>query len=128
MCVWRAMIDMLPTRVNMIRRGVNIQNNICLLYSKVVETIQHLLIGCEVGQKVWDNCDNWLDISSVRHNDVLNHFRNFYVIGLGRKGNQVWKGVWVAITYEIWKHRNWIVFPDRRVDTVELFIVAQSNV
>jgi len=117
-CVWRAMIDRLPTRVNLIRRGVNIHNNFCPLCSKAEETMQHLFIGCKVAQKVWDNCDNWLDMSSVRHNDVVSHFRNFYAIGLGRKGNQVWKEVWVAIVNEIWTHRNEIVFQEGRVDAV----------
>jgi len=36
----------------------------------------------------------WL---SIRHNDVVHHFRNFYVIGLGRKGNLLWKEMWTAI-------------------------------
>jgi len=81
-----------------------------------------------VAQKVWDNCNNWLGISSVRHNDVVSQFRNFYVTGLGRKGNQVWKGVFVAIVNEIWKHRNKIVFQEGRVDAVEIFTVAQSNI
>ena len=46
--IWRTMIDRLPTRVNLIRRGVNIQNNSCPLCSKVEETVEHLFIGCEV--------------------------------------------------------------------------------
>ena len=33
-CVWRAMTDRLPTRVNLIRRGVNIQNILCPLCLK----------------------------------------------------------------------------------------------
>jgi len=44
-------------------------------------------------------------VSSVRHNDVVHHFRNFYAIGLGMKGNLMWKGMWAAIVYEIWKHK-----------------------
>jgi len=121
------MIDRLPTRMNLTRKGVNIQDNLYPLCLKVEETIQHLLITCEVAQKVWDYCDIWLGVSFVRHNDVVHHFGNCYIIGLGRKGNMMWKGMWVAIVYEIWKQRNRIVFYNGRVDVQEIFTLAQLN-
>jgi len=26
---------------------------------KAEETAQHVLISCDIAQKVWDNCDRW---------------------------------------------------------------------
>lgn len=37
-------------------------------------------------------------------------------------------GVWIAIVCEIWKHRNMCVFKNRRVDHIEVFLVAQRKV
>jgi len=71
--------------MNLIRRGVNIQDNQCPLCSKEEETIQHVIKDYEVAQKVWGYCDNWLGVSSIRHNDVVHHFMSFYVIGLAGK-------------------------------------------
>jgi len=73
-CVWREMLDKLPTRIYLVRRGVNVPNNICLLCRNVEETTQHIFINCEVTQNVWDNRDRWLGMSFVRHNNIVNHF------------------------------------------------------
>jgi len=45
---WRVLLDRLPSRTNLVRRGINIQCNLCSLCIKEEETIQHLLLYCEV--------------------------------------------------------------------------------
>jgi len=117
----------MPSRMNVARRGINIQCNLCLLCMKEEETIQHLFTYCEVSQRVWDKCDRWVKLTTVRNNDIINHFRKFYAIGLSKKANIVWKGMSLAIVWEIWKHRNKIVFRNGIVDDVEIFAMAQVS-
>jgi len=45
---WRVLLDRLPFRVNLERRGILVSSNMCPLCNKDVETLQHLLITCEV--------------------------------------------------------------------------------
>jgi len=94
-------MDRMPSRLNLAKRGINIQCNLYPLCMKEEETIQHLLMYCEVSQIVWDNCDRWVGLTSVRNNDIINHFRNFYAIGLSKKANIVWKEMWLTIVWEI---------------------------
>jgi len=47
------MLENLLTRLNLERRGVLVVSNLCPLCNKVEETIQHVLINCEVAQKIW---------------------------------------------------------------------------
>jgi len=49
---WKTFLDRLPARVNLERRGVNIESNLCPLCAKEEETLQHLFIRCEVSQSV----------------------------------------------------------------------------
>ena len=121
------MLDRLPTRISIEKRDVNVQSNLCPLCRKIEETTQHLLIQCEVAQNVWDNCDKWLGIPFIRHKDVVNQYRNFFVIGLSRKANLVQKGIWVTIVSKIWKHRNKIVFHNGVVDDVVILTMAQMK-
>ena len=53
---WRVLLDRLSTRVNLEHRGVNLSCNLCPLCNKEVESIQHLLITCEVTQRLWIKC------------------------------------------------------------------------
>ena len=86
----------LPTRLNLERKGVLIVSNLCMLCKKVEETVQHVLINCEVTQKVWQNCDGWIGISYVRHYKIVKHFQHFYLACFNKKINTVWKRMWVA--------------------------------
>jgi len=50
-CVWRAMLEKLPTRINLEKRGVVVISNLCPLCMKAEETAQHVLISCDIAQK-----------------------------------------------------------------------------
>jgi len=63
--------------------------------------LQHILLTCEVAQRLWLKCDNWVGLISVRSNDIVNHFCNFYIMGMSKKVNRVWKGMWFTLTLEI---------------------------
>jgi len=54
----------LSTKVNLARRGVVLSNTLCPMCNKVEETTQHVLINCELAQKVWDECDRWIGITT----------------------------------------------------------------
>jgi len=74
---WRALLDRLPSRVNLERRGVGIGSNLYPFFTKDVETIQRLFITCDVAQRLWVKCNKWLGISSMRSIKVDNHFCGF---------------------------------------------------
>lgn len=58
-----------------------------------IEIVYYFLINYIVVQKVWDKCDRWVAMSSIRHDTIVNHFQNFHVIGLNKYQNLVWRGV-----------------------------------
>jgi len=76
-CEWRVLLGKLRTRVNLVRRQVEMPSTLCSLCNHEDETIQHVLFECIVAQKVWDNCDRWIGIYSVRPNTVGSHFYEF---------------------------------------------------
>jgi len=65
------------------------------------ETSKHLFGTCKVTQKVWDQCDRWVENIIVRHEYTIIHFLSFFIIGLQQCANNAWKGMWVAIVLKI---------------------------
>ena len=126
---WRVLLDKLPFRINLDRRGVMVSSNLCPLCNKDkdVETLQHLLITCEVAQRLWLKCDNWVGLSLVRSIDIVNNFCNLHFSGLSRKANYAWRGMWLAVVKALWIHRNKVIFDVGQVDEVEIFAVAQLH-
>jgi len=45
-------------------------------------------------------------------------------MGRSKKTNRVWKGMWLTLALEIWKHRNMIIFYNGHLDEVEIFARA----
>jgi len=104
---WRLLLDKLPTRINLVKRGMQLMNMLCPLCQEGVKTSQHLFGTCKVAQKVWDQCDRWVGNAIVRHESPIIHFLSFYTIGLWQCTNNAWKGMWVAIVLKIWNHKKY---------------------
>jgi len=44
-----------------------------------------------------------------------------------RRGVGVWKVLWVAVIWKVWKHINKAIFRQGKMDDVEIFSLAQLN-
>jgi len=73
-------------------------------------------------------CNKWVKILNVHYNQPYESFLHFHVLELNHKGNEIWKGIWVAVMWSIWKHRNNVVFSNAISDVEEIFCMAQLRV
>jgi len=121
---WRVLIDRIPTREGLCRRGVPA----CVLCLVKEESCQHLFIDFKYAQLVWSLCLKWLGFELVQHNDPKIHFVSFHCSHASSKQNLVWKGIWAAIVRCIWNQRNSILFNHGVVDADEILHMAQLKV
>jgi len=63
---WIIIILLSNIHVNLDKRGVIVSSNLYFLCKKDEETVQHVFINYKIAQKVWNNCDRWIRIFSVR--------------------------------------------------------------
>jgi len=103
---WRVLLNRIPTRMCLRRRGVLLDTYVCALCELKEESCQHLFLECKVASRVWDLCLRWIGILYVQHNDVRNHFESFMLTQGSNEQNQIWKGVWATIIWCLWNHRN----------------------
>jgi len=122
---WRALLDRLPTRECLSRRGVVLESTMCVLCHDKIESSQHLFMECGLALRVWGLCHMWIGILYVQNNVLKSHFESFLLNQANNKQNMVWKGIWTAIVRCIWEHRNSVVFKQRVVDAEEVFQKAQ---
>jgi len=123
---WRILWDRLPTRVNLVRRGVLLVCTLCPMCQERLENAQHLFCTCKIAQKVWDLCERWIGRVTVRHESIPIHFQSFHLTDHRNSVNKAaCKGVWVAVVREIWNLRNTVVFRGGVVDEEEIFCLVQ---
>ncbi|GJY16956.1 RNA-directed DNA polymerase, eukaryota, partial [Tanacetum coccineum] len=73
--LWRLVLNKLPTRVNLERKGIDVDSTLCHICGEDVETVNHIFFSCEMVKDLWallarwwsldiPICSNFLDWSS----------------------------------------------------------------
>ena len=93
---WRLFRDRLPTKDNLLRRGViPYDSRLCIAECNTVETSTHLFLHCPTFGAVWYLLLRWLGFSIALPLGVVDHFNQFSLDG----GNVKARG---AILHAIW--------------------------
>ncbi|KAJ9536162.1 hypothetical protein OSB04_un000663 [Centaurea solstitialis] len=70
--IWRLRIDRLPTRVNLAKRGIEIQSTACPLCNRSDEHLEHVFLNCSTAKEIMAHLVSWwpkLD-SIGNHNSI----------------------------------------------------------
>ncbi|GJY32215.1 RNA-directed DNA polymerase, eukaryota [Tanacetum coccineum] len=59
---WRVRLDRLPTRINLIRRGVVLESPLCPMCGLIPEDIHHVIFRCDIAQAVFRRICRWWDL------------------------------------------------------------------
>jgi len=124
---WRALLDRLPTKANLMTRGVMINSQPCVMCGGGIESAQHLFLDCTVAQRVWNRFLRWMGIAFVQHRELMYHFEQFHFPIFNHNQNLLWKGMWVAVVRCIWEQRNNIIFNQGVADDDEILHLAQTK-
>jgi len=119
---WRLFRDRLPTKMNLLRRGV-IANEarLCIAGCGSEETSDHLFLHCNIYGSIWYTIYRWLNLSSVLPFTVGDHFNQFPALGgLARTRLSILQVIWFATSWEIWKERNNRIFNDKHCSILQL--------
>ena len=68
--VWRADLNRLPTRVELVKRGIQLDNDLCPLCDVDQETSTHLFTGCLFTSEIWSRVGVWCRLSLVFAFDI----------------------------------------------------------
>nr|GEX16021.1 RNA-directed DNA polymerase, eukaryota [Tanacetum cinerariifolium] len=114
---WRARLDRLPTRGNLISRGVLSDSSYCLNCDLATEDSHHLFPRGYLAKSIAQKLYRWWSIQWV---DVLN-FKDWYIlfssIRLPVKLKSILEGVFFTSWWHLWLFRNRLLFdtsPPRR--------------
>ncbi|XP_058729607.1 uncharacterized protein LOC131601494 [Vicia villosa] len=107
---WRCLIDRLPLKIPLIRRGVSVEP-CCVLCCGGDEDASHLFLYCSFSKQIWREISSWLGITVTLEGPVqeglLSWVRECRKEGVGKNSAS---GIWLTIVWCIWRHRNDIVF------------------
>ena len=95
---WRLIKDRLPTRANLLRRNVPIQDTMCPLCGIEQEEAGHLFFNCKMTMGLWWESMRWTQVIGALPANPASHFIQFCDgFGAGRNHSR-WCGCWIALT------------------------------
>ena len=107
---WRLIRDRLPTKSNLRRRHVEVNDLMCPFCGNKEEDAAHLFFNCSKILPLWWESLSWVNIVGAFPQNPRDHFlQHGSGIVDGIKSTR-WKCWWVALTWTIWEQRNRIVF------------------
>ncbi|XP_024626742.1 uncharacterized protein [Medicago truncatula] len=111
---WRLLRDRLPTKSNLIYRGViPSEAGLCVYGCGVLESAQHLFLSCSYFALLWSLVRDWIGFVGVDTNVLSDHFVQFVHSTGGSKVSQSFlQLIWLLCAWVLWTERNNMCFND----------------
>ncbi|GJT96953.1 RNA-directed DNA polymerase, eukaryota, reverse transcriptase zinc-binding domain protein [Tanacetum coccineum] len=121
-------LNKLPTRVNLDRKGIDVDSTLCPICGDDVETIHRLFFTCEMARVLWANLACWWDLDVPFCSSFSDWICWLDSSHLSAKGKLFLDGVGGTVLWTIWNYRNRLIFsvdPPKKASLWD-FIVLQS--
>ncbi|GAU47037.1 hypothetical protein TSUD_239950 [Trifolium subterraneum] len=109
---WRLLRDRLPTKTNLITRGIlPAAAHFCVSGCGEVESAHHLFISCSTFGSLWPLVRSWIGSTLVTAQTLSNHFAQFTTsTGGTRSRRSFMQLIWLASVWVVWTERNHRLF------------------
>nr|GEX69244.1 RNA-directed DNA polymerase, eukaryota [Tanacetum cinerariifolium] len=106
---WKVMSNALPTRFNISRRGICINNIKYAICHEGVETVSHLLFSCEMVRQVTHLITCWWSVNEVAVQSYDGWLDWFASLRLPATNKQMFEGVFYVMWWLLWTFRNKLI-------------------
>ncbi|XP_035841291.1 uncharacterized protein LOC118488184 [Helianthus annuus] len=120
---WRAVMERLPTKVELRKRNIQVGEVTCPLCGSGEESADHLFTACSFATAIWSKISSWCKVPFIMafsFKDVLVAHR---FCGLKGKLSLAYQGIVLTSCWLIWKARNDCVFNGKspKVEEIEMY-------
>ncbi|GKE07560.1 RNA-directed DNA polymerase, eukaryota, reverse transcriptase zinc-binding domain protein [Tanacetum coccineum] len=103
---WRIDNRRLPTRVNLDKRGIDLDSVRCPVCDNDLETEEHILVKCNVANSVWIEVLKWWKIHNVQINSINDILSLANRASFSPNITNVFEAVILSTMWIIWRFRN----------------------
>nr|GEY79190.1 hypothetical protein [Tanacetum cinerariifolium] len=126
--LWMLSINRLPFRVNLDRKGVEVDSLLCPICRLDVETVNHLFFNCDMAKDLWALVAKWWELDVPLCSNISDWYSWLDGVRLTSMSRSILEGVGGTLMWTIWFFRNKLIFSSSPPKKASLwdFIVAQS--
>ncbi|GJU95438.1 RNA-directed DNA polymerase, eukaryota, reverse transcriptase zinc-binding domain protein [Tanacetum coccineum] len=97
---WKVRLDCLPTRINISRRGMDIESILCSICDNAVESTKHIIFTCRRAREIFRKISCWWDVSYTEVSSYEESLDWISILRFFDKYKQLLEGV----CYTMWWH------------------------
>jgi hypothetical protein len=126
---WRLLRDRLPTKNNLLRRGIIQADNIrCVAGCGFDESATHPFLHCELFGSLWQHVRSWIGISGADPQNINDHFIQFiHYRGHSRTCRSFLQLVWLLCIWLVWIERNNRLFNNIQTPIFQIIEKVKHN-
>ena len=122
--VWRALKGRLSVRVELDKRGIDLDSVLCPCCNNIVETCTHSLVTCDLATSVWENIFNWWKVGCVNAFSIDEFFISNGGVDVPIVLSCVWQVVIWTSGYYIWKKETHVCSVKKFQALIRLFKIS----
>lgn len=110
--VWKALLDRIPTRVNLEIRSClpSDVGSLCSWCGLLPETTSHIFLHCDLAMLIWRKLMDWMELNFLMPPNLFIHWECW---SGGHRNKKIQNGlrmIWHTTIWVIWKARNDRIF------------------
>ncbi|GJW37589.1 RNA-directed DNA polymerase, eukaryota, reverse transcriptase zinc-binding domain protein [Tanacetum coccineum] len=118
----------LPSRVNLDKKGIDVDSLLCPICHEDVETVNHLFFTCDLAKDLWALLARWWELDIPFCTSISEWFEWLDSLSISHKARVFIEGVGGTLLWSIWSFRNRLVFSNNPPKKALIWdsIVSQS--
>ncbi|PWA38429.1 reverse transcriptase domain, Reverse transcriptase zinc-binding domain protein [Artemisia annua] len=125
--VWRAVLNRLPTRSELQKRGIHLDDLLCPLCNTVAETATHLFTGCFFTSEIWARVGSWCRLNPIFAFEVSDLAMMADTYSKTKEEKQIIRGIIYTSMWCIWNERNARIFTGKSRKAIEVVETIKSS-
>ncbi|GJV20013.1 RNA-directed DNA polymerase, eukaryota, reverse transcriptase zinc-binding domain protein [Tanacetum coccineum] len=108
--LWRLKLNKLPSRVNLDRRGVDVESIFCPICLEDLETVNHSFFNCGLAKDMWASLAKWWELDIPVCDNIAEWFVWLDSLRIPLKVRLILEGVGGTLMWSIWNFHNSLIF------------------
>ncbi|PWA59565.1 reverse transcriptase zinc-binding domain-containing protein [Artemisia annua] len=124
--VWRAEMNMLPTKMELVKRNVDITNTLCSWCDHCEETTIHVLADCIIASNVWDRISSWCGLDPIYAFKVKDFLGVYKTVKGDKMRRKIVHGLIMVTLWSLWVTRNDTIFNGKKPNVGDIVAKIKS--